>query len=65
MEKAPRPQGFLRWSSKNMKNQKKMDFQQKLPDTICVSKGEKTHFRAHYLFWPYFFDQNSVNQEKL
>ena len=42
-------------------------FFQKLPDTICVRKGEKkAHFRAHYLFWPKFFlDQNSVNQEKL
>ena len=35
---------------------KKMDFLQKLPDTICVRKGEKNaHFRAHYLFWPKFF----------
>ena len=25
---------------------------QKLPATICVRKGEKTHFRAHDLFWP-------------
>ena len=32
---------------------KKMDFLQKLADTICVRKGEKNaHFRAHYLFWP-------------
>ena len=31
-------------------------FLQKLPDTICVRKGEKNaHFRAHYLFWPKFF----------
>ena len=50
-----------------MKNQKKGFFLQKLPDTICVRKGEKNaHFRAHYLFWPKFFlDQNSVKQEKL
>ena len=41
---------FLRWLSKNEKNEK-MDLQQKSPDTICVWKGEKiAHFRAHYLF---------------
>ena len=35
---------------------KKMDFKQKLPDTICARKGEKkAHFRAHYLFWPKLF----------
>ena len=39
-----------------MKNQKKRIFLQKLPDTVCVRKGEKNaHFRAHYLFWPKFF----------
>ena len=33
---------FLRWSCKNVKNQKKwIFFLQKLPDTICVRKGEK------------------------
>ena len=55
MEKAKKPyknRVFLRWSCKNVKN-KKMDFLQKLADTICVRKGEKNaHFRAHYLFWP-------------
>ena len=70
MEKAQKTyknRGFLRWSSKNVKKQKKMDFLQKLPDTICVRKGEKNaHFRAHYLFWAkIFLDQNSANQEKL
>ena len=46
---------------------KNMDFCQKLPDTICVRKGEKNaHFRAHYLFWRKpFLAQNSVNQEAL
>ena len=41
------------WSCKNVKNQKNgFFFLQKLPDTICVRKGEKNaHFRAHYLFW--------------
>ena len=38
------------------KIKKKMDFLQKLADTICVSKGEKNaHFRAHYLFLPKIF----------
>ena len=50
-----------------MKNQKMDFFFQKLPDTICVRKGEKeAHFRAHYLFWPKIvLPQNSVNQETL
>ena len=35
------------------KIKKKMDFLQKLVDTIYVRKGEKNaHFCAHYLFWP-------------
>ena len=34
----------------------KKDFLQKLPDTICVGKGEKTRiFHARYLFWPKHF----------
>ena len=28
---------------------------QKLPDIICVRKGEKWHIRAHDLFWPKMF----------
>ena len=44
---------------------KKMDFLQKLPDTICGRKGEKTHFRAHYLFWPKdVLAQKNANQKK-
>ena len=43
---------FLRWSSKMWKIIN-VFFWQKLPDTICVRKGqEKRAFRAHYLFWP-------------
>ena len=55
----------LRWSSKNVKKIKKMDFLQKLPDTICVRKGEKRVFSctlsvlAKNCFGP------SVNHEKL
>ena len=46
MEKAKKPYKivFLRWSSKNVQNPQKMDFLQKLPDTICVRKGEKRAF---------------------
>ena len=42
-----------------------MDFWQKLPDTICVRKGEETRIFVHTIcFGPKFFlDQNSVNQE--
>ena len=47
---------FLRWSSKNMKNQKKGFFCKNCL-TLFVSGREKknAHFRAHYLFWPKFF----------
>ena len=49
---------FLRWLSKNEKRiiQKMFFFfLQKMPDTICVRKGEKLYFRSHYLFWPNCF----------
>ena len=61
MEKAKKPYKnsvFLRWSSKNVKNQKMDFFLQKLPDTICVRKGEKTRIFVHTIcfgqkiFWP-------------
>ena len=36
-----------------MRRWKKVDFWQKLPDTIFASGREKNaHFRAQYLFWP-------------
>ena len=44
---------FLRWSSKNEKNQKGF-FWQKLPDTICVSKGEKPFLLFIFLGLPVF-----------
>ena len=47
---------FLRWSSKNMKNQKKGFFCKNCLTLFVSGKGEKNaHFRAHYLFWPKFF----------
>ena len=65
-EKAKKPDKnrvFLRWSSKNMKNQKKGI----LPDTICVRKGEKKRIFVHTICFgqKFFLDQNSVKQEKL
>ena len=70
MEKAKKPyknRVFLRWSSKNVKNQKKNGFLAKIAWHYLCQEGRKNaHFRAHYLFWPkIFLDQNSVNQEKL
>ena len=47
MEKTKKPyknRVFLRWSSKNVKDQKKWIFSKKLPHTICVRKGEKRAF---------------------
>ena len=46
---------------------KKTDFLQKLPDTICVRKGEKTRIFVHTICFgqDFFLDQNSVNREKL
>ena len=69
MEKAKKPyknRVFLRWSCKNVKN-KKMDFLQKLADTICVRKGEKARIFVHTICFgqKMFLAQNSVNQEKL
>ena len=51
-----------------MKNQKKVDFLQKLADTICVRKGEKKRAFSctlSVLAKKFFLAQNSVNQEKL
>ena len=67
MEKAKNPIKivFLRWSSKNVKNQKN-GFLQKLPDTICVRKGEKRAFSCTLsVLAKCFLAQNSVNQETL
>ena len=67
MEKAQNPIKivFLRWSSK-MRKIEKWIFQ-KLPDTICVRKGEKTRIFVNTICFGQkcFWDQNSENQEKL
>ena len=59
MEKAQKPYKnsfFLRWSSTNVKNQKKWIFSKNCL-TLFVSGREikNAHFRAHYLFWPKIF----------
>ena len=48
------------------KEVKKCVFLQKLPDTVCVRKGEKMRIVVHTIcFGPKFFwAQNSANQEK-
>ena len=49
-----------------MRNIKKWIYSKTTPDTTCVRKGEKTYFRAHYLFRPkLFLAQHSETQEKL
>ena len=53
MEKAkiPYKNRFLRWSCKHVKNQKNGSFAKIAWHDLC-QEGRKTHFRAHYLFWP-------------
>ena len=41
-----------------------MDFEQKLPDTICVRKGEKRVFSCTLSVLAKFFGPNSENQKK-
>ena len=56
---------FLKWSSKNEKCKKNV-FNKKLPDTICVRKGEKCIFVHTICFGQKIvLAQNSENQEKL
>ena len=61
MEEAKKPYKnsvLLRWSSKKWKIKKMDFFLQKLPDTICVRKGEETRIFVHTIcfgqkfFWP-------------
>ena len=58
MEKAKKPyknRFFLRWSCKNVKNQKN-GFLAKIGRHYLCQEGRKNaHFRAHYLFWPKIF----------
>ena len=57
---------FLRWSSKNVKDQKKWIFSKNCL-TLFVSGREKKPriFVATICFGQIFLDQNSVKQEKL
>ena len=63
--KKPYKNSFLRWSSKNVKNQKKWIFSKNCLTLFVSGREKNAHFRAHYLFWPIFFDQNSAKQETL
>ena len=47
--------GFLRWSFKNVKNQKKWIFSKNCLTLFVSGREKNAHFRAHYLFWPKFF----------
>ena len=50
--------GFLKVVMQKCEKSKKMDFLQKMHDTICVKKGEKTRIFVHTIFlgqkifWP-------------
>ena len=58
MEKAKKPYKnsfFLRWSSKNVKKQKKGFLAKIAWHYLCQEGRKNAHFRAHYLFWPKIF----------
>ena len=69
MEKAKKPykNRFFKVVMQKCEKSKKKDFLQKLADTICVRKGEKTRIFVHTICFgqKFFGAQNSVNQEKL
>ena len=58
---------FFKVVMQKCEKSKKMDVQQKLADTICVRKGEKTRIFVHTICFgqKFFLAQNSANQEKL
>ena len=47
--------GFVRWSSKNVKNHKKWIFSQNCLTIFVSGREKKAHFRCNCLFWPNFF----------
>ena len=69
MEKAKKPykNRFFKVVMQKCEKSKKVDFLQKLADTICVRKGEKNRIFVHTICFgqEIFLAQNSVNQEKL
>ena len=68
MEKAKKTykNSFFKVVIQKCEKAKKMDFLQKLPDTICVRKGEKRAVSCTLsVLAKILLDQNSVNQEKL
>ena len=69
-EKAKKPyknRVFLRWSSKNMKNQKKGLFGKNCLTLFVSGREKKTRIFVHTICFGqnFFLDQNSVKQEKL
>ena len=68
MEKAPKPykKRFFKVVIQKSEKSKKCIFSKNCLTLFVSGREKKTHFRAHYLFWPkMFFGPNSVNQEKL
>ena len=55
---------FLRWSSKNVKNQKNRFLAKIAWHYLCQEGRKNAHFRAHYLFWPKFFWTKTVQSRK-
>ena len=58
---------FLRWSSKNVKKQKKRIFSKNCLTLFVSGREKKTRVFVHTICFGqnFFLDQNSVNQEKL
>ena len=70
MEKAQKPyknRVFLRWSSKNVKMQKKWVFSKNCLTLFVSGREQKMRIFVHTICFGQkcFLDQNSVNQEKL
>ena len=70
MEKAKKPyknRFFLRWSCKNVKNQKKWIFCKNWLTLFVSGREKKTRIFVHTICFgqKIFWAQNSVNQEKL
>ena len=57
--------GFFKVVIQKYEKSKTRIFLQRLPDTICVRKGEKTRVHTICFGQIFFLDQNSVKQEKL
>ena len=64
--KTPYKNSFFQGGHPKMWKIKKIGFLAKIAWHYLCQEGRKnTHFRAHYLFWPNFFYQNSAKREAL